>query len=264
MRGEPWLAPVLVMLWTAHRAVEAELYSLEVQACLSVVYKSGVGGVGKKWMGQQTSVNDSSSGNNFQRLAPASILQLTNAEDITVVDPKRPGNSFAPFVDKIMEYVSAAMGISYAKSVKDYSKGNFSSQRMGDADDRRHLRQVQNLLIDRFIRPVYNDFVRGEIISGRVAAPGFAKNPELYLQSNFTFEPYDYIQPLDDAKADTERIASGMKSFKDLLSENGKDWDEHFAQVAAERKLSEKLGIEFIYGGKEQKPVEVNGGNNAE
>lgn len=246
VRGEPWFAPCLNLIWSAHRAIEAELYTLEVQACLSVVYKSSSGGIGKKWAGSQSSTKDDL-GNVISRLSPASIVGLTNAEDIKVVDPARPGNSFTPFIDKIVEYVSASLGISYAKATKDYSKGNFSSQRMADSDDRRHLRPIQQFIIDSIIQPIYAEFIDNLVMSGLIKIPDYTSDKARYQSAEWTFEPYDYIQPVDDAKAEEIELNSKVKTYQDSCSEKGRDWQDHFNQLAQEKQLANKLGIE-IYG----------------
>jgi len=248
VRGEPWFAPVLLLLQTAHRAIEAELYTLEIQACLSVVYSSKTGFKGKM-LGGQTDATDTS-GNRVRKLAPASIFELPGADTIQVVDPKRPGSTFTPFIDKIVEYVCAALDISYPKGTKDYSKASFSSLRLAEMDDRRHLAPIQALVVDDIIKPIYDEFLYWCVLSGHITAPDFMKNRRYYNQATFTPEPHEYSDPLKDAAALRERLAVGDITLKDIADEKGKDWKETVDTMAEiqDYALSKGLNLPTFAG----------------
>lgn len=261
VRGEPWFAPVLILLQTAHRAIEAELYTLEIQACLSVVYSSKTGFNGKM-LGSQTEAKDTS-GNRIRKLAPASMFELPGADTIQVVDPKRPGNTFTPFIDKIVEYVSAALDISYAKAVKDYSKGSFSSLRMGEMDDRRHLGPIQSLIVDDIVKPIYDEFLYWCIISGHVKAPDFIKNRRYYTQATFTPQPHEYSDPLKDAAALREMMAVGKKTLKDIADEDGEDWRERIDTMAEINKYAKSKGLNLpLFAGADSTQAQIAGDMN--
>lgn len=248
VRGEPWFAPVLIFLQTAHRAIEAELYTLEVQACLSLAYTNKTGFKGK-FMGSQSSDADTA-GNRIRKLAPASIIELQGADSMQVIDPKRPGNTFTPFIDKIIEYVSAALDISYPKATKDYSKASFSSLRLGDMDDRRHLGPIQSLIVDDIIKPVYDEFLYWCVLSGYLPAPDFFKRRSYYTQATFTPEPYEYSDPLKDAAALRERLAVGDINLKDIADAKGRDWKENIDIMAEIQEYARKKGLNLpIFAG---------------
>jgi capsid protein len=55
---------------------------------------------------------------------------------------------------------------------------------------------------------------------------------------------FRYLDPLVDAKADTEQLqTSRTKTYKQFFAEQGKDWREEFQQFAAEAQLAEELGL---------------------
>lgn len=252
VRGVPWFHACLNLLQTAGRAVEAELLTMEIQACLSVIYTSGVG-TSAAFSGSQGTTKTDDAGNKIDRLAPGMIARIPSADNIQVVDPKRPGNTFAPFIDKILEMCCASLNISYAKGTKDYSKGNFSSQRMGDQDDRRHLAPIQDFIIDSIIRNIYKDFYESLIVLGKIKAPGYYQDKARYLNASFTFQPYDYIQPLQDAQSTSEKLRSGQSTFRDYCTERGTDWRQQLKQMGAERKFAQEAGAD-IYEYLFQKP----------
>ena len=137
LRGEPWFASCLGYLQSANRAVQAELFSLEVQACFAVVYKSGTGGA-KKWLGAEAagaSAKIDENNNRIRKLSPGGIVEIPGADNINIVDPKRPGQTFQIYIKFILKLIAAALGISYSKLAKDYADGNFSSKRMEDRDE---------------------------------------------------------------------------------------------------------------------------------
>jgi lambda family phage portal protein len=243
LRGEPWFAPVLDLLATTSRAIQAELYTLEIQACLAVLWtsKSGLDG---KFLGSQTSTTNDDN-NRIGKVTPGMMMKIPGADDIKVVDPARPGNSFAPFIDKIVQYVAAAMDISYPKVSKDYSAGNFSSLRMGDLDDRRHLQPIQRLIVDDIMKPIYDEFVQWCVLTGQISAPGFNDVRDLYTRAIFVPQPYEYSNPLDDAAADAKQLVGGMQSLKTYYDKRGKDWKEELGQIGDEQRFMRENEIQL-------------------
>jgi len=248
VRGEPWLAPCLGFLQTIHRAVEAELYSIEIQACLSVVYSSGTGGTNRFHGAENASGSGAtseyeSSGNRIRKIGIGTVFEIPNADSIQVVDPKRPGNTFIPFAKFVMQLIAATLEISYEKIAKDYSGGNFSSQRFGDQDDNRHIESLQKWFINNSVMEVYRKFVWWEIMQGRIIVPKNIGNVENMYLASFTAQPREYIDPLKDASADRVRLQNSMLSFKDYYTARGKDWLEEFKQKAKEHETASELGI---------------------
>lgn len=246
VRGEPWLAPVMDMLWSANRAFASELMSLEVQSCLSVVYKSGTGQVGGRsaiFGAGGSNIQDATAGVT-QKLAPATIIGIPAADDIKIIDPSKPSGAFTAFIDKVIEITTSAINISYAKTTKDYSKGNFASQRMGELDVRRQCAIIQDsLLVSDIIKPIVEIFVKDCILKGHIKASDFAVNPDLYTQFDASFQPYEYMQPLQDAQADMIKFNSKLYSMDELL--DGADPEEHIKKLGEHRKIANEQGIEL-------------------
>lgn len=254
-RGEPALAPAINFLWAIHRAFEAELASLEIQACLSVVYKSGTGLAGGRSAITGAGTSTVTDAGITQKLGSGTIIAIPNADDIKIVDPARPGNSFAPFIDKAVEIIASSINLSYSKVNKDYSKGNFSSQRMGEQDVRRQCGIVQEQVDNDIVTPVYNEFVKELIIKGLVKAPDFEAKQDLYLQKEVTFQPFEYIQPLQDAQADAIKLSSKIFRLDELLE--GQDAEEHIDALAKTNDYAAERGIP-IYPA-DQRVVNVGG-----
>lgn len=254
-RGEPAMAPAINFLWAIHRAFEAELASLEIQACLSVIYKSGTGLVGGRSAITGAGANTVSEAGITQKLGAGTIIGIPNADEIKIVDPARPGNSFAPFIDKAVEMIASSMNLSYAKVNKDYSKGNFSSQRMGEQDVRRQCGIIQSRLEADIINNVWASFVEDLVIRGLVKAPGFKELKDFYLQKEVTFQPHEYIQPLQDAQADAIKLSSKIYRMDELI--DGQDAEEHVDALASLNDYAAKKGIP-IYPA-DQRVVNVGG-----
>jgi len=245
LRGEPWFASCLGYLQTADRAVQAELFTLEVQACLSVVYKSATGGA-KKFLGaENVGANPKIDANNnrIRKLSPGAIFEIPGADDIKVVDPKRPGGTFEPYIKFVLRFVAASLGMSYSKIAKDYSDGNFSSKKMEDSDDTRHIETFQDWYSDEVNVPVYEDFVEELVLRGLITAPNFLELKPFYLQSKWTFTPKPFQDPLKDAAANRERLKDGTLTLKDFWSERGVDFRDVIEQIGEEAKLLAQKGV---------------------
>lgn len=86
------------------------------------------------------------------------VAYIGDDESVTSFTPSRPGGTYDPFMRQNLKAIAAGVGISYAQIARDFSDGNFSSQRQAAIEDRREFEQEQATLIRQLCRPVFNDW----------------------------------------------------------------------------------------------------------
>ena len=135
-RGVPLFAPVLCLFKHMADYLEAEVVAARVAACLAVFVTSGSDGMSMVQQDQNTSSTDAD-GRRIQSIAPGNVSYLEPGESINVVDPKRPGDTFAPFMEGVLRLIGASLGLPYELLLKDFSKTNYSSARAALLEGRR-------------------------------------------------------------------------------------------------------------------------------
>jgi len=78
---------------------------------------------------------------------------------------------------------------------------------------------------------------------------------------------WDYIDPYNDAQADSERLRNKTATLQSLLAEQGKDWKVEFAQLGREMEELKRLGLLDQLGSSGRpalKPGDKPGGNSSE
>jgi len=56
------------------------------------------------------------------------------------------------------------------------------------------------------------------------------------------------VDPLKDAEALAKQLNLGLKSFTEILSQQGKDIDEHLAELKVEKEKMKQNGIILPFG----------------
>lgn len=65
----------------------------------------------------------------YQEFSPGGVFYGAYGERPHVLNSNRPGDSFAPFVERLLRAVGASVGLPYEVVAKDFSKTNYSSAR---------------------------------------------------------------------------------------------------------------------------------------
>jgi len=246
LRGEPWITAGLKALQQTHLAVDSELFTIQIQSMLSVLYTSKTGGTGRFSGSEETKNVLDQVGNKNRTLGPASIIEIPGADNMTIVDPKRPGNMFVPFVKFIIGGIASSMDFSFGKVMHDHTDGNFSSQRQTDQDDKRGIGPIQDFLNWDFITPVFSEFLDQLVIGGIIRLPNYDKNQIFYKQADWTFTPQEFIDPLKDVAADRERMKSGFLTLTEFHKRRGVDFEDWLQEKKTEDDAIKAAKIESL------------------
>ena len=105
------------------------------------------------------------------------------------------------------------------------SDSNFSSARMGEQKTRATWRRFQGLVIYKFLDRVFRNWM---LFEGQ-NIPNLA-DPSLLLEAlrSYTFVPkaFEYIQPKEMAQANALDIQNGLKSRREIVTSEGRDYDK--------------------------------------
>ena len=123
---------------------------------------------------------------------------------------------------------------------------NYSSIRAGIVEFRRRVEAIRYpCVVHRFCRPIWRRYVTLEILSGRLTAPGFMRDPEPYLAARWIVPRRDWVDPQKDVAAEIEAIGAGLMSRRQALAGRGYDLEALDREIAADNAGAAALGLSF-------------------
>jgi len=179
-------------------------------------------------------------------MEPGMMPRLNAGESIDWNNPTRPGASYEKFSQAQMGMIAAGLGLDFAALTRDYSKGNFSSQRQGMLECNREFDDLLQLMIEDFCVPVRQMFKMLCILEGRIAAPGFLDDAEMrliYLEDEWQGPARPWIDPLKAARAYEVAVKNRFMTRREVMNEQGRSIEDDLKQHADEQELAKELGV---------------------
>jgi lambda family phage portal protein len=253
-RGLTWFAPVLLRMRDLDEARDAQLMRQKIAALLTGFIISQAGGNFTGFGEGTPSIDGVLEGG----LEPGVLKVLAAGQDIRFSEPARIGAESIDFLKVTEHEIAAGLGVPYALMTGDLSDANYSSIRAGLVEFRRRVEALQHaVIVFKFCRPIWRRWVTLEILSGRLPAPGFFKNPEPYLSAKWITPRFDWVDPLKDVSAEIAAIEAGLMSRRQAVAARGLDIEELDREIADDRDRAERLKLAF----KAQPPATFIGGN---
>lgn len=264
-RGLPKLTPVMSKFQDFNEYLEAEIVAARVAACLAVFVQKNDAITAAQAMGAD---DYDYYGQRQQDIEPGVINYLEPGETIAVVDPKR-NDSIGAFTESIMRIVGMATGLPYELLVKDFSKTNYSSARAALLEARRQFDFYRKWFADKFCQPIYDLVLEEAYYRGRlpITQAQFENKFRLITKAKWNGSPFGQIDEVKETQAAILRINSGLSSYADELTGDGKDWKNVFSQRKRENELSKEYGLDFELSttlSKGETPEPAGGNSNAD
>lgn len=240
VRGVSWFAPVLLRLADLDSAHDAQIMRQKVAALLAG-FIVDPNGDGAGFEGSRDGAGNLDGG-----LEPGTLKVLGPGQDIRFSDPASIGQEAIDFLKITAREIAAGLGVPYESMSSDLSGVNYSSIRAGLVDFRRRVEAIQhNILVHQFCRPIWRRFVATEILSGRLEAPGFERDPEPYFAANWLTPKQDWVDPLKDVQAEVIAIDRGLMSRRQAVAARGYDLEALDAEIAQDRRAAMAMGLDF-------------------
>jgi capsid protein len=161
--------------------------------------------------------------------------------DMGQVHAEQPTTTFDSFQEKMLGECCRGMNVPLNIALGTSQKFNFSSARLdwigyyaGLRIDRRDCERAN---LDPLFRAWLDEAV---MVDGLLPDGLDIEN----LEWEWHWPGFPFIDPLTDAKTDTERLTvNRTMTLKRFYAEQGRDWEEELEQLAAEADLIEKLGL---------------------
>jgi lambda family phage portal protein len=221
VRGVSDFAPAMLRLRDLDELEEAALHAAKVQACLAAFVTSnqpsGRGPLEKL---------PEDGGDPVRSFSPGMIERLLPGEDVKFVAPGGAG-SFNELARHQLHAIAAALGLTYDLVTGDLSQANYSSLRAGRLAVKRKLEQLQwLLLIPRLCEPIWRAWVEAALRVGVLDVRDGGYPVE------WSPPPFEMVDPLKDAEAARMMMRMGLRTWPQMVAEQGFDPEAQIADIA--------------------------------
>jgi len=239
-RGIPWLANAMNRAKDVDDFFEAELIGKQIEACFGLVVKGGKSSVSPHEIAEGNAARVSADGTRIEEIRPGMVQYLNDGEDITKIDPNRPGGSFAPFSELSLRSVAASLNYPYELLAKNFFRTTFSSGRLAMLDGWMGFAMRQQVIVDQGLCPiwrrvVYDAVFEGEL-DGLVSASNYLMFPYRYERQRWASQARGFLDPTKEVRAHVEALDAGISTKSDIFAERGQDWEDAEEQLDAEAR----------------------------
>ncbi len=250
------LSPVLHQLYQRQSYDAAELLAKKIEAFLAIIIRKnsqfGIGQLGFNPVSGESAApaggdSQDAGGNRRIDFTPGTAHVLYEGEDITTVKSDRPGANYEPYTKRQIGMAAAGAGTSYAQVARDFTQ-SYAAQRASMLEDNREFDPLQQLTIDLVLRPIYELFIRLEILNGDLEAPGFFDDPDIaarYLEADWQGPPRPWVDPAKEAAAAKIAMDYRLDDRGSVCAQKGGDVLDKFDDIAEQREYASEKGIDL-------------------
>jgi lambda family phage portal protein len=229
-RGVPWGAPVMRALRDLDDWTNAELARKKTEACLVGIVTGG----DDADQGVAPSVIDAD-GKTIEQFEPGLIAYARGGKDIKFNQPAATAG-VSEWLRAQLHIIAAGFRIPYELLTGDLSQVNYSSIRAGIVEFRRIVEAIQwQVVIPVFCQPIWDWFTEAAFVGGLV--------PQPRIPVKWSPPRFEYLNPLDDARADLMMMRMGATSLPRVVGRQGEDLDDILAEIAGTNAKLDASGI---------------------
>jgi lambda family phage portal protein len=264
-RGQPFLTPVVELLYQLKKYTNAELQRAVISSFFTVFVK---GGANLPQFGNfKTDGSAAMTGTTNEkdyRLGAGNIVKTKKDVDIEFANPNAPNQSFDQFVQSLLGQIGIALEIPFEILVKHFTR-NFSAARAAMLEAWLFYNCKRSHFVDHFCKPIYELWMEEAILLGKIEAPGFFDDRairKLWLNAAWVGPTMGHINPKDEIGAIKTKLELNLTTReKEALKLDGDDWFTMTSQIENELKRIKEIGAStgteatastFNNGGQEQ------------
>lgn len=238
VHGVPWVASVAPLVQHLDDLMDTILKKEKIQACFAAFVRTR----NRLKARSEAGLIPNQGLTRTEQISPARIDYLDGDEEITFANPPAGTNS-SEYHTKVLHAIAVGMGVTYAQLTGDLNNTSYSSSRTGGLDQWSLLDQWQHLLIKpMLLAPIWDKFEFANALRQKRGA---------FLRVEWDFPDRELLDPEKDGKAKDDALASGRKTFHQVIQETGRDPVAHIEEMIRERELfkEEELTFSWLGGG---------------
>jgi lambda family phage portal protein len=184
------------------------------------------------------------SGDRSFKIAPGLIFDnLQPGEEIGTVQSNRPSVLLEPFRNAMLKMIAAGTRVGYSSTSKDYN-GSYSAQRQELVEQWDHYTTLQGAFTAAWKRPIFQQYIKVAIASGRHVVPRDVDASTLY-RAHFQGPAMPWIDPNKESQANERNVQAGFTSRSSIIRSRNQNPVEVTEQIERERDDAAERGLIF-------------------
>jgi len=263
VRGYPLMSSVIERLHLLDTYENAEVVASKIASSKMGFFTTPQGGddyVGEEYEDTFTPVMNAE---------PGSFETLPEGYDFKAFDPQHPTSAFESFHKQVLRGIASGLNVDYVSLANDLTGVSYSSIRQGTMAERDHYKVLQTFMIESFIRPVFDRWLRNLMLQDNSLFLDYTEErfDKFCESANFIPRAFHYVDPQKEIQANINALQNGLISMQDVQNSYGRDLEEVFDQIGREKQLAEEKGIKTAFepfGQKFPVDAEIQGGNDGD
>lgn len=234
--GVPWLTSALLGLHDIDTLIEDFSVASRIQA--AVVY----------WLEKNTDdfkPDDIDDEDNLE-VSPGAVWRTKKKPEVIQTNDA-VSKVVEPLIKIILHATAVGQGFSYGLLTRDLNNSNFSASRANTAEDRRFFSTKIKWFYKDFCQKNYEKFMKYAVLAGKipgVSITAYNRDSWRFNQCSWSTNAWEYINPQQDVSAATQLKDKGLLTDEEYHAQQGKNYQDVYAQLAKEKKERESLGLE--------------------
>lgn len=250
-RGISWFAAMIPDLYLLEDIKRYKLVSYKVQSAMALIISRDPAGMGAA--PSLLKPDDQPINNDIRRssIEPGMALELPYMAKIDSFNPAQ-SRDLEPMTKLVLRGAGVGIGLSYEYLTGDFSDMNFAGGRISGMNTKRNMNCVSTWFIRRSTQIDHEAFMTQGYQANlfptppaRLATPLGVKNVDPF-NARHTIPKFDMsVNPVQDVTAAALSVAQSFKSIRQVIEENGGDFEETIKQILTEQELGAKFGIDL-------------------
>ncbi|MBX3435540.1 MAG: phage portal protein [Pirellulales bacterium] len=182
---------------------------------------------GTATFGPRREESDGANTRDVEALQPGMVVRGAKGEKPHLLSATNPTGDAQAHSKQILREISVTLGVPLVLAMMDASETNFSGWRGAMDMARMGFRVNQCWYISSFMRPVYRRRLALWIEEGEFGMAAKRIPLERVLRHAWGRPSWPYVQPLQDAQADSHRLQTGQLAPSRWAMDRGLDWEDH-------------------------------------
>jgi len=262
VRGVPWIAPVLEPLKQLSRYTDAELKAAVDSAIFTFFVKMDAEAFGELFdeEAQDTVVKKAGSWDGKVgggELGTSKAVHLLPGEEIQSHTPGRPNPQFDPFVLACLRQIGVALEIPFEVLIMHF-QSSYTAARGALLMAWKFFRTRRDHSVTYLCQPTAEVWLEHEVVSGRIAAPGFFANDLVraaWCKAVWTGDGPGSIDPQKEVDAARKRVDMEISTLDaESILHDGIPWSTKHAQRVTEITAQKRDGTYVAPSGSPVQP----------
>lgn len=164
----------------------------------------------------------------LQEAEPGALEMLGNGWDFKSWDPNHPHSNFEMFTKNQKRNIANGLDVAYNIFANDLEGVNYSSIRQGITDERDAWKDLQQVVIDNVLNPVYRVWM---LIQLTRDAKYSVLDLDRLCRPVWRPRRWPWVDPEKDIDAARKGVALGAATPQQIAADAGGDFDENLEQI---------------------------------